>query len=260
MTSIVDVASTITAKLDVYVRDVPLGLATGFFKKENEQVFLITNWHVVTGRHHEDTTRVLHNMGAIPDRLRFKVPIRGHAGKWTAPIEWPLYEDLDSGDSPNKPIWYEHPTYRDRADIVAIPIQLPPNGWVRTVDEINSMPSMRNDIGDEIFVLGYPKGIDGGGEFPIWKRASIANEPGVTRVGPHHVLIDTATREGMSGAPVIKIENRPIYVEGLRPRKFIGVYSSRLGRGEIEAQLGKVWDASLINEIIRGGTLGRSSH
>jgi hypothetical protein len=260
MTSIVDVASTITAKLHLYYRGVPLGLATGFFKAVNEQIFLITNWHVVAGRDHHQTTTVLHEMGAIPDRLKLSVPIRGQPVKWTESIVLPLYQDADSSESPEKANWYEHPTYRDRVDVVAIRLQLPSNRQVRTIDEVNSMPSMPIDIGDEVFVLGYPKGIDGGGEFPIWKRASIATEPGLTRVGPNHVLIDTATREGMSGAPVIKMENRPIRVEGLRPRKFIGVYSCRLGRGELEAQLGKVWDASLIDEIIGGGALGRSSY
>src|SRR5262249_49723277 len=160
-------------------------------------------------------------------------------------------------ESPEKANWYEHPTYRDRVDVVALRLQLPSNRQVRTIDEVNSMPSMPIDIGDEVFVLGYPKGIDGGGEFPIWKRASIATEPGLTRVGHNHVLIDTATREGMSGAPVIKVENRPIRVDGLRPRKFIGVYSCRLGRGELEAQLGKVWDASLVDDILKGGVVGK---
>ncbi len=59
--------------------------------------------------------------------------------------------------------------------------------------------------GDDAFVLGYPHFVDGGASFlPIWKRASIASDPRIAQ-GPGHpprVLVDTATRQGMSGGPV----------------------------------------------------------
>jgi hypothetical protein len=84
---VVDAASEITARLHLYRRNLLLGPATGFFKKLNNQVFLITNWHVVMGRHQE-TKQVLHSKAAIPDRLKFRVPIRDRPGEWTSPIEW----------------------------------------------------------------------------------------------------------------------------------------------------------------------------
>ena len=64
---VVDAASEITARLHLYRRNLLLGPATGFFKKLNNQVFLITNWHVVMGRHQE-TKQVLHSKAAIPRR------------------------------------------------------------------------------------------------------------------------------------------------------------------------------------------------
>jgi hypothetical protein len=76
---------------------------------------------------------------------------------------------------------------------------------------------MRLKVAMDVFVLGYPKGIDGGGEFPIWKRGSIATEPGVHRGGPPHILIDTATREGISGARAIAIADGDFDVEGTPP-------------------------------------------
>jgi len=256
---VVDAASEITARLHLYRRNLLLGPATGFFKKLNNQVFLITNWHVVMGRHQE-TKQVLHSKAAIPDRLKFRVPIRDRPGEWTSPIEWLLYEDSESTESPEKSMWYEHPEHRDRLDIVAIPIRVPDGRDVRTIDDINSMPTMPIDIGDDVFVLGYPKGIDGGGEFPIWKKASIATEPEIARAGPRHMLVDTATRQGMSGAPVIKVLGAAIRTPGTRSRRFLGVYSGRLGPSEVEAQLGKVWDASLIDAIVRHGVAGTSSY
>lgn len=41
--------------------------------------------------------------------------------------------------------------------------------------------------------------------------------------------------------------------------KFLGVYSGRLGKGEMEAQLGVVWKASLLDEIIDGNVKGTGS-
>ena len=93
-------------------------------------------------------------------------------------------------------------------------------------------------------------------EFPIWKRASIATEPRVRRSRPLHILIDTATREGMSGAPVLKIVEGAIGMGSSRSRRFVGVYSSRLGDREMEAQLGKVRDASLLEAIVHGAGKG----
>ena len=42
----------------------------------------------------------------------------------------------------------------------------------------------------------------GGAMFPIWKRGSIASEPEIPIDGKPMFYIDTATRQGMSGAPV----------------------------------------------------------
>src|SRR5258708_4320322 len=219
---------------------------------------MITNWHVVAGRH-LDTKKVLHSQGAIPDRLKFRVAVKGNIGEWTQPIEVLLYEDADSTGAPDRPIWLELLAYRDKLDIVAIPVHIPEDGFARTIDAVDTMPLMHLPVGSEVFVLGYPKGIDGGGEFPIYKRASIATEPGVMRSGAPHILIDTATREGMSGAPVIAIMDGQIRTEGSRQYKFVGVYSGRLGADEIQAQLGIVWNAQLVDDIVKIGRQGTSS-
>jgi hypothetical protein len=275
MSTLIDIASTITAKLHLYRREQLLGQATGFFTEWNGQVFLITNWHVVSGLR-TDTHKPVHRKGGIPDRVKFRVPVKGDIGQWLSPIEQPLYEDSDTNDAPENPLWLEHPVYRglecpgfgERLDIVALPIQIPEGGAVLKIEAVNTVPNMRLKVAMDVFVLGYPMGIDGGGEFPIWKRGSIATEPGVHRGGPPHILIDTATREGMSGAPVIAIADGDFEVEGPPPAyrlpgrvyRFIGVYSGRLGDGEMEAQLGIVWKASLLEHIVKTGTPGTSSH
>jgi hypothetical protein len=64
------------------------------------------------------------------------------------------------------------------------------------LDKLSLTPGM------DVFVLGYPRGISGGGRFPLWKRGSIASEPDVNIDNLPMMYIDTATREGMSRAPV----------------------------------------------------------
>ncbi len=57
-------------------------------------------------------------------------------------------------------------------------------------------------VGSEVFIIGYPLGIAKQLNLPIWKRGSIASEFSVPFNGSPLFVIDSATREGLSGAPV----------------------------------------------------------
>ena len=81
---------------------------------------------------------------------------------------------------------------------------------------------------------------------------------------PHfdkYLLVDTASRPGMSGSPVILrtyfmhvTQENKITVTSGPANKFIGVYSGRLHTQDpLEAQIGMVWSATFIDEIIDGG-------
>jgi hypothetical protein len=155
------------AKLELYRRGQSLGQATGFFTEWNGRTFLITNWHVVSGLH-LDTHKPLLRNGGIPDRVKFRVPVKGDIGQWLSPIEQLLYEDSDTNEAPEKPLWFEHQVYRGlerpgygrRLDVVALPIQIPEDGAVRKIDAVNTVPKMRLKVAMDVFVLGYPKGIE----------------------------------------------------------------------------------------------------
>jgi hypothetical protein len=79
------------------------------------------------------------------------------------------------------------------------------------------------------------------------------------------MLIDTATRPGLSGSPVIM---QRVGIHGAtggvitadtifgRIRKFVGIYSGRIGEDEFKAQLGVVWKASVISEIVGAKKFG----
>jgi hypothetical protein len=161
-------------------------------------------------------------------------------------------------------VWLEHPVRRLRIDVVAIPIAVPDWAQAYTIDSVNTAPKMLLRVSTDVFVLGYPRGISGGRGFPIWKRASIATEPDKDLDGPK-MLVDTATREGMSGSPVIAVAHKGFEAEpgflatGDHAYRFVGVYSGRLGADEMKAQLGIVWKARVVDEIVQVPTLGISS-
>jgi hypothetical protein len=102
--------------------------------------------------------------------------------------------------------------------------------------------------------------MSGGGQLPIWKRATIATEPDFDLDGLPKFYIDTATREGMSGSPVYAQEVGYWLPEGEsdqskatlgKGRRFLGVYSGRLGADdEFKAQRGIVWKESALISLI----------
>ena len=258
----IDIGSTITTQLGLFYHDKQLATETGFFYKWNGQFFLITNWHNITGRNPQ-TLKLLCKHGGIPDRVKFKVRYLGSYADWMT-IERPLYEDTDDS-APSKPVWLEHAYHHNKIDVIAIPIPIPAGGEVTTINEVNTARVLLR-VATDVFVLGYPKGISGGGEFPIWKRASIATEPDIQLDALPKMLVDTATREGMSGAPVIAVARRGVLEPeaGLAGNwdsgyRFVGVYSGRLGHGELEAQLGIVWKAQVVDDIVQAQTKGKSS-
>jgi hypothetical protein len=174
-----------------------LSVATGFFYQHKDRSFLVTNWHVVSGID-PNTSRILDSNLRVPDTLIFGIATSESHSPGVNRLRWswkqlPLYNK--SNDS--KPIWTEHPEYGKQFDVVAIPLSGLEETSVRTanapehdLEMIPLYPSM------EAFVIGYPRGMSGGGNLPIWKRATIATEPDIDLDGLPKFFIDTATREG----------------------------------------------------------------
>lgn len=247
-----DSLSKVPLHITLAFGSVELGVATGFTYEVDGTLFLVTARHNVTGRHAE-TGKVLHTMGAVPDQLIVRFWDKAMFGRWQ-PVTIPLYE------ATGQPVWYEHPLLAYRVDAVAIPLRLANNLTAYPVNhqEFDKIPIRP---GLDVFVLGFPRGFNSGGRLPIWKRGSIATEPDIDIDDLPKVLIDTATRQGLSGAPVIARlvgywlpegttdQTQATVGEG---RRFLGVYSGRVGDDEFQAQLGIVWKHDALLEIIRG--------
>jgi hypothetical protein len=261
--------SFVPIQIQVRFEQVELGIGTAFFYSYCGRSYLVTNWHIVTGRH-PSNFRLLSQTGDIPDALVCQIPFHERASEATSVIRWvrkilELYVDNDH----LHPIWWEHPDHGCRVDAVAIDIEGIDETAAKAANDTSLDLEMSQLIaGMDVFVLGYPRGMSGGGRFPIWKRASIASEPDIDLDGLPKFFIDTATREGMSGSPVYAQETGFWAPEGKtlldggvfgREHRFLGVYSGRVGDDQFQAQLGIVWKEDAITKIISAQKRGESS-
>src|SRR5258705_10976046 len=106
----------------------------------------------------------------------------------------------------------------------------------------------------EVFILGYPFEIRPPA-YPVWKRGSIASEPQLARLTTDYMLVDTASRLGMSGAPGIRrswtnhmVEPCIVALVDTPLNRFIGRYSGRLPTDHPHrAEIGLVLDALVID-------------
>src|SRR5215213_11021172 len=99
--------SWVPLKLKPSLNGIELSVATGFFYQYNDRTFLITNYHVVSGRH-PDTGSTLHSGGMCPDSLVLGVPANAgvHEQSGAQLLQWrwhtlSLYRD----DGVEKPVW-----------------------------------------------------------------------------------------------------------------------------------------------------------
>lgn len=222
-----------------------LGMATGFVVEENKSYYLVTNWHVLSGRH-PTTNELICN--SIPD----SVLIWQHGkqlGSWILKKE-KLY------DKSGKKRWKEHPSGKS-VDLVALPLEA-------ISDDIQIYPfdlSLANtdlipEIAMPVSIIGFPLGFSGPGRFPIWKTGHIASEPDLDYNNEPLFLIDATTRGGMSGSPVIlrltggyKTKSGGTIMSSSRKATlFLGIYSGRLPG---DTEIGRVWRPYLIKEILR---------
>ena len=216
------------------------GWATGFVWVCQDVGVLVSNWHVFSHRNQETKT-CIRGDGGTPDRLIAIMPF-SERGSEPARLEIPI---LDDGE---EPLWSTHPALGSDADIAAIAIDKPPAGiHVQPVNVIPQLPLTRT-AGGFAHVIGFPFERDRYG-LPIWKLASFASEPMLAPVRQPYLLVDTASRPGMSGSPVFQREFGTVTTRdgrngmvnnGQGACEFVGIYSGRLRTSnDSEVQLGR---------------------
>ncbi len=226
--------------------DEVLSTATGFIVEKNKNQYLITNWHVVSGRH-PDSNQVLHPQGKTPNAI-----LIWHHGKrlgtWVRKRE-ALY------DQKGRKRWIEHKRGRD-VDLALLPLEVITNDIQLYPLELSMADvDMVPEVAMPVSIIGFPVGLTSAGFFPIWKTGHIASEPNLDYQGLPLFLIDATTRGGMSGSPVVlrmsggyKTKNGSMIMSSSDYQTlFLGVYSGRLPG---DSEIGRVWRPSLIKEIL----------
>jgi hypothetical protein len=251
MPIIIDEHSLAAIPVEPFFNETNLGIATAFVWKDNDAYWLITNWHVVSGRD-PNTGKHTSKTAAEPNRLRIWFNVRDRIGYKT-----PKFVDIRNGAG--APLWLVHPVHGNKVDVVAISLQNYNDVDMCAINTKSSMDLLLQ-VGMDVFVLGFPFGI-GPARLPIWKRGSIASEPQLPGSVQLHLFVDTASRPGMSGSPVIRrswgshtMADGSVSMGAGTATKFIGVYSGRLASQDpLDAQLGLTWPASFVPEIVAGG-------
>lgn len=247
--------------------DTVVGTATGFFWKKNGLPYLVTNWHVVSGRN--SLTSELNSRGYIPKKFRYygiSVLVQGGVVTFSRN---PWTQEWDDGF---EAVLTKPPSVEGQPiDIWGIPI---PNDAAFGPDPSRtgfkggatiscflsdySGHKIVTNVGDDCFILGYPLRNYDGLMPPIWKRGSIASETPIGLDGRPIFLVDAATTPGMSGSPIVRkvvtmtANNKDIgAIQEFAHYEVIGVYAGRLESPEMaQVNLGYGWYKSVIDKAL----------
>jgi len=232
-----------------------LGTATAFLIASDRQSHcaLITNRHVVTGRHQE-TGRCLNSNAGIPDNLVIHFHAQSDDAdecKWNE-VQLPLFRQDGS------PYWFEHSKFGERADVVALNLH-----WGN--DVVKFPYYLETDLdrfgialgpAESVSVVGFPLGRSVE-RFPIWATGFLAQDWSLVTPESPTFLIDCRTREGQSGSPVLayrvgsyRHQKGDKIVSTLSPHpvwEFLGIYSGRISR---DSDLGIAWHHSVVADVL----------
>lgn len=270
-----------------------ISTGTAFFYEVNEEWFLITNWHNLSGRHFL-TDKPLSSSGRLPTFIKAKFsqysrPESGYPADTFVPVAQrvDIYHNYD-------PLWLEHPDLGPFCDVVALPMSRPSDCPSFMHNAANRISSVKIPVepGCTVYIIGFPRSISVGFGLPLWKSGYIASEPyydvtidgRISEVGGLHAgttlpafFLDSLTREGMSGSPVFASytgnwdtsdpyrswnPNEPGFYErddiylGTEAKEFVGCYSARVGGKEEGAALGLCWRKDVIEYICSSKQIG----
>lgn len=236
--------------LDLYFNDTKLWSWTGCIIKSWTEFFLITNYHVLSGRDFITQEPIDHNC-AIPNKVKIHCMIENDPCKYNI-----INED----------IWNNFFWWPDmNMDLVILKINdcsydISTHNILNYIDQrwIDDQPIIYP--WQTICIVWFPYWVTQFAKLPIWKTWAIASEYNVPFQGRDQCfLIDAATRWGMSWSPVFayfssvysthKWENK--LTIGLSQYKFLWIYSGRwkFPKEAMNLEWISKSDAKEINEI-----------
>lgn len=243
---LIDPLSCISLHLECLSKGVPIGAGTGFVVVYEGTNYLITNWHVVTGRDPK-TGKPMSTTGvADPDAVGIWFHDAKRLGSWHRMIE-PLVDSTNG----NK-LWKEHSLGR-QIDVVALALN--PSNDVKIYDLDTSLANTDMVLlpSEPVSIVGFPFGIAAAGKFPIWKTGHIASDIDLDYDNKPVFLVDATTRPGMSGSVVFARRlggfrsSKAQWHLGGSALRFLGVYSGRIRE---QSDIGMVWKPKVVDDIL----------
>jgi len=258
--------------------EIMIGSGTGFLYEYEEDIYLITNYHVLTCREPKKPECLLPGYRDSPDRIHCLIP---QFDEGSHHIAGELSLEIDDNFT-----FYEHKDRSKGVDIVAIKIEIDDEqrSIITTQHDICLVEDIAVGVTSSLFIAGYPWGFSAEPSLPIWKKGTIASEPNFFSDGIPKIYIDTFSNPGMSGSPVFASEGREdfiynpkyekIYKKSLngdtesqkiikkldinnvvQTRKFnqfrlMGIYSGRVLFSEKDPQIGVFWPLTLLEELL----------
>ena len=232
-----------------------LGYATAVIMQARGRYFLVTNYHVLSGRHPYTTDQ---NAEAIPDfvRVKYLVQKAGVELPRSVEIDHPLYRDED------KPLWIalakekrmlptEANGVKLAIDVAILEVsKIPQNVGVLQFDPPTEflIPVM-----EQVAIIGYPFHLSGTEDLPLWLSGTVASDL-ANRPYRRCFFVDAKTREGCSGSLVVlKTKGARVDRPGGKTDgqgdvfHTVGIYSGRLpGNSDI----GIVWHWNTVAQTL----------
>ncbi|MDO9067987.1 MAG: serine protease [Deltaproteobacteria bacterium] len=251
MQSIVLNVTTFSAfQIDLKFNDIVLATGTAFFTSAGKRVLLVTNKHNVTGRNSE-TGECLEKHAAVPNIMSVLIPITSPKKEGFICSHWQRYDiPLYINGDEERPAWVEHPD--SLVDLVGFKFN-PPEINIKNLVLPADGTDLPMQVCNRVNVIGYPFGVSTD-NFPIWSTGYIASEPTIDVNGKPLLYIDSRTRQGQSGSPVVRFfhPGETVYMDGnsymaKKPQVYLlGIYSGRIRR---ESDIGMVWKKKAIIEL-----------
>lgn len=246
-----------TVFIEMFQNQNQKGSATGFFYIQDEQLYLVTNKHVIYGdKFFEKTAKSQVN--------KFKLFLHTNAANLRENQN--LEIDLIDND---KNVWFEHSD--PKIDVVVIPVKIDRTKFVIAPADKSLLDTDKLVINfEKIFVMGYPYGwFDRENNLPITRIGHLSSPFEVPFAGNPIMLGDVETHKGMSGGPVfmelsdymtVENNNRTKHI-GQSKRILVGIHSGQPLwqlrdvvtnelKEEVKHTLINIWFAKLIPEII----------
>ncbi|MGA2990675.1 MAG: serine protease [Candidatus Korobacteraceae bacterium] len=220
-----------------------IATGTGFIVHKAQTDYLVTNWHVMTGRR-PDNGAPLDSSGRTPDEIRVLHNVKGKLGSWKWESE-PLFQN-------GQPRWIEHKRGRV-VDVAFLPLTKTQNVEIYPTDlELRKTPIRLLPAGT-VSIIGFPFGRSSFLGLPIWKTGSIASDPDIDYDNLPEFLVDATVRPGMSGSPVYARrigsymdENGNTNIITGSADRFVGIFAGVIDQ---YSEVGRVWKASAILDI-----------